>query len=431
LKARCVLLVLAILVLPVAARGKEERISLLDAAKIAMTLGDGRGAQKILSIALKIDPSSIEALFLSGEIDEQDGRYQDGVARFRQILVDHPKLVRVRLDLARSLFEMHDDVAAAYHFRLVLAQPGLPQSVIDNVYRYLTAIRQRKRFIFFLDFGLAPDTNINAAPALNQVMLFGLPFTLSEPAKQKSGVGVVFSANGEYRAPLSPDVRLRTGASIYRADYPGGMFDDMQFRADVGPQFLFSRSDVSVLAVLAKRSFGNDPYNEGYGGRIEASHMTTDRLRIEGYVEGLSWDYHTQAFLDGFTVNGVLFATYGLTSSSFVRLITGVGTERTASPAFANNSVRLGAGYEQNFPYGLTVYVEPDVTVSGYDAVDPAFAKRRIDRLYSVRLALNKRDWQVEGFSPVFAYTFTHDDSNIDFYRFDRHQFEIGMTREF
>lgn len=425
------LLVLAIVAMPLAARGEEKRISLLDAAKIAMTLGDMAGAQQIASMALAADPGSTEAVFLLGEIDDRKGKHAAAAACYRKILADHPGLVRVRLDLARALFEMHDDDAAEYHFRLVLAEPGLPQSVIDNVYRYLTAIRKRKRFVFFLNFGVAPDTNVNAAPALDHVTLFGLPFTLSEPAKQKSGVGVVVSANGEYHAPVAPDLRLRAGTSLYRADYPGGDFDDMQFRADIGPQLLFPRGDVSVLAVLAKRWFGNDPYNEGYGGRIEASRMATDRLRLEGYVEGLSLRYHTQTFLDGFTVNGVLFATYGLTSRSFGRLIVGVGTERTDAPAFANNSVRLGVAYGEDFPYGITAYLEPDVTISQYDAVNVAFGKRREDRLYSVRLALNKRDWQVAGFSPVVSYTFTHNSSNIDFYGFDRHQFELGMTREF
>jgi tetratricopeptide (TPR) repeat protein len=421
-----------LLLLPPTAHSEPRTIPLPDAARLAISLGDLKAAEDILVIALNADPSSTDALFLMGEVESREGSYDKAVPYYRRILVDHPGLVRVRLDLARALYETHDDEAAEYHFRLALADPDLPQSVIDNVYRYLAAIRQRKRYTFFFELGVAPDTNINAAPALDQVTLFGLPFTLSEPAKQKSGVGIVVNTNGEYLTPLAPDIRLRTGASLYRAEYPGSdAFDDMQLRLDAGPQFLFNRSDVSVLAVLGKRWFGNDPYNEGHGGRIEASRLLTDNLRLEGYIEGLDLSYHTQTFLDGFTVNGVLFSTYGLSSSSFVRLITGAGTERTQSPAFSNFSLRLGTAYQQDFPYGLTAYLEPDVTVTQYDATNVLFGMRRHDTTVSARLALNKRDWQVLGFSPVFSYTFTRNYSNIDFFGFTRHQLELGMTRDF
>ncbi len=422
----------ALLLFATTARSEPTTISVPDAARFAISLGDLKAAEDILLIALNADPTSPEALFLMGEVESRQENYDKAVPYYRRILVDHPELVRVRLDLARALFESHDDEAAEYHFRLVLAQPDLPQSVVDNVYRYLAAIRERKRYIFFLKLGVAPDTNINAAPALNQVMLFGLPFTLSEPAKQKSGVGLVVSTNGEYLTPLAPDIRLRTGASLYRAEYPGSSaFDDMQLRLDAGPQFLFPRSDVSVLAVLAKRWFGNDPYNEGHGGRIEASHLFTDRLRLEGYIEGLDLSYHTQTFLDGFGVDGVLFSTYGLNSSSFVRLITGAGTQRTQSDAFSNYSLRLGVAYQQDFPYGVTAYLEPDVTLTQYDATNVLFGKRRHDTTVSARLALNKRDLQLFGFSPVLSYTFSRDISNIDFFGFVRNQFEIGLIRDF
>ena len=427
----CLLVAAALLLAPAVARSDPTSLSVTDAARLAISFGDLKAAEDILLIALRAEPSSTDALFLIGEVETRQGNYEKAIPYYRRILVDHPELVRVRLDLARALFEIRDDEAAEYHFRLALAAPDLPASVIDNVYRYLAAIRQRKRYVFVFEAGVAPDSNINAAPALNQVTLFGLPFTLSEPAKQKSGVGLVVSTNGEYLFPLAPDVRLRTGASLYRADYAGGQFDDMQLRTDVGPQFLFGRSDLSVLAIFAKRWFGNEPYNEGHGGRIEASRLVTDRLRIEGYIEGLDLSYHSQTFLDGFGVDGVLFSTYGLSSSSFVRLITGAGTQRTQSDAFSNFSLRLGVAYQRDFPYGITAYVEPDVTWSQYDAINPIFGVRRHDTLVSARLALNKRDIQLFGFSPLVSYTFSRNLSNIDFFGFTRNQFELGVTREF
>src|SRR5262249_41248999 len=152
-----------------------QTISVLDAARLAITVGDLNTAREILSLELKRDPGSIEARFLLGEVETRAGNFAAAVGYYRQILVDHPDLVRVRLDLARALFELHDDETASSHFHLALAAPDLPPPVIDNIHAFLAAIQQRKRYAATLEFGIAPDTNLNAAPTANQVMLFGLP----------------------------------------------------------------------------------------------------------------------------------------------------------------------------------------------------------------------------------------------------------------
>ena len=94
-----------------------------------------------------------------------------------------------------------------------LAAPDLPQAVIDNVHAYLEAIRQRKRYTGTLEFGVAPDTNLNAAPAANQVTLFGLPFTLTQASRPHSGVGLALFSGGEYFAPIAADWRWRVEAT--------------------------------------------------------------------------------------------------------------------------------------------------------------------------------------------------------------------------
>src|SRR5690348_16470196 len=88
-----------------------QTISLLDAARLAITIGDIKTARDIQRIALARDPGSVDARFLMGEVESRAGNFAAAVAYYRQILVDHPELVRVRLDLARALFELHDDEA--------------------------------------------------------------------------------------------------------------------------------------------------------------------------------------------------------------------------------------------------------------------------------------------------------------------------------
>src|SRR5713226_4110927 len=227
---------------------REITLKPLDAARLAITLGDYKTAAAILEPTLNDDPSSVGALFLMGEINARQKKFAEAIPYYRKIIVDHPNVVRVRLDLARALFETGEDDAAEYNFHLALAEGSLPATVIDNVERYLAIIRSRKRFVYDVNFGVAPDTNLNKATANDHVTLFGLPFVLSQQARQQSGVGVTGTVSGEYRADLQPDLRWRTGALLYGLKYPSNSaFDDAQARGHMGPQWFFGRGDQALV----------------------------------------------------------------------------------------------------------------------------------------------------------------------------------------
>ena len=211
------------------------KVDALDLARQAISNGDYPLARAILDALIGYNPQDVEVNFLLAELDARQGKLDAAVDRLRKLLSRQPELIRVRLDYALALFRLHQDDSAEYNFRLALAS-DLPDSVRENVMRYLHAIRARRRYEVDATASIAPDTNINAATGQSEITLFGLPFTLNEEAKKKSGVGAVASVFGEYRFPLTDQLRLRSNVNLWRADYPGGKFDDMIWRAEVGPQ---------------------------------------------------------------------------------------------------------------------------------------------------------------------------------------------------
>ncbi len=401
-------------------------------AKLAIELGDFAVARNILSQVLREDPSSTEALFLMGEIGSRQKKFAEAIPYYRRIIVDHPDLARVRLDLARALFETGDDDAAEYNFHLALAAGDLPDTVIDNVERYLAIIRSRKHFVYDVNFGIAPDTNLNKATASDHVLLFGLPFALSPTARKQSGVGLTGTVSGEYRADLQPDLRWRTGALLYALKYPNNSaFDDAQARGHLGPQWFFARGDISVLGVVAKRWYGEQAYSTGVGGRLEGQYWLTKQLLYSSYFEGLSTSYQTQPFLDGYYLDQGNFVSYYITPSSFVRGTVGIGYQSAQSTVFSNWYYKLGLAYQQEFAWGITVNVAPEVQWWNYQATDPLFGLHRSDRQYFAKLSLYKRDFTIFGFAPVFSYSYTTNLSNEPLFKYDRNQFELGFTRQF
>jgi outer membrane protein len=406
------------------------KVDALELARQAISNRDYPLARAILDALVGHNPQDVEVNFLLAELDARQGHLDAAVDRFRKLLSRHPELIRVRLDYALALFGLHQDESAEYNFRLALAS-DLPDPVRENVMRYLHAIRARRRYEIDATASIAPDTNINAATGQSEITLFGLPFTLSEEARKKSGIGAVASVFGEYRFPLTEQLRLRSNANLWRADYPGGKFDDMIWRAAVGPQLLLRDWDLSVLGVFTERWYGNDPYDTGEGPRVELAYHGLKRWRLEGDVEYLRLNYHTQTFLNGDYVSANFSPTFYVTSTSYLRPIVGIFRQSTADPTFSDVGYRTGFGYHQELPYGITIEAQPEVFLSYYDAPDALFGTTRRDRTLRFGFSIYRRDWLILGFDPVFSYIRTDNDSNQALFSFHRNQFQVGFTKEF
>ena len=160
--------------------------------------------------------------------------------------MDHPELVRVRLELAHAFFLKEEDSLARRHFEQVLAGTP-PAAVAANIRRFLDIMRARRRWEAHFGLAVAPDSNLNAASGERTVFLdtpFGrLPFTLDGDVSRKSGIGVSLWGGGEYQIPLSPALRLRAGADASAREYKGGAFDRHSLSAHIGPAPAHRRED--------------------------------------------------------------------------------------------------------------------------------------------------------------------------------------------
>ena len=80
---------------------------------------------------------------------------------------------------------------------------------------------------------------------------------------------------------------------------------------------------------------------------------------------------------------------------------------------------------------GITLGVAPAFTQMDYDAPLLAFGKIRHDRQLTGQISLLDRRLSYHGMTPRISYTYTRADSDIALYSFNRHHFEIGITKTF
>lgn len=392
-------------------------------------------AEAILSALRDAEAQEVDQVqtsFLLGMIAAKREDYDTAVSYFRGILDNRPDLVRVRLELARALFALKRDQAAAYHFRLALAD-GLPDAVKANIKLFLDQIQARKIWRVNAQFGVAPDSNVTAGPRDRNVELFGLPFQLNEDALERSGLGVSTSLNASFFPRISGRWRgeFRAGGSI--TDYENIHFDDAFLFAEAGPRYETPGMSISALGAVSRRYFGGDGYTTSIGGKTSLSKGLNARTWATFRFSGAYLDYDETDFRDGPVFSAGVTFRRAINRLSTVQLGGTVTREQTGDLLLRNTQYLFNAAYSRELPLGVTVQIGPDLFFRRFDNEDPQNMNIdfRRDWTYGGSVFVTKRDWRFAGFAPVVSYQYLYNESNADRFDYVRHRANIGLTRTF
>ncbi len=379
------------------------------------------------------------------------------ISSFRGMLVKHPRNLRVRLELARSLFSrgncltpprnlvrhlLGDDCwAAEQHFLRVLGA-DVPPQVLLNVRRFIQVCRARKRASGNLTLALAPDTNVNTSTSAQTVNIFGLPFQLDDRARAKSGIGVVGTLNTEIQRPLpkfkwlpGSAARLRVGGTLYRREYSGGEFDDYNYGIYAGPRFISNKGQMSFLFQADRRQVNGRPYSRQYGLRVEGVRLVTRRVWAGGSVEG---SRQTALAIDGpignpgFSWNSQAFLSYSILPSLGMRFMGGLGREKTGRISTRHRSRWVGLMGSYDLPWGFAVTAAQQLFLTDFQQPLTLFGPDPPKtRLWFSRLQFYNRLLQIKGFSPSVSFIREDRQANLTLYSYQRYRMEGGWVRVF
>lgn len=409
----------------------------IETAKALVARGDYAAAATILDALAQADPKVQAAIdnreveFLRGQIAFGQGRHEDAARIYRDLLYDDPELTRVRLELGRTLFALRRDDEAEHQFELALSGDSLPNPALDNIEQFLLQISERKVWRTRFSFALVPDSNINQATDAQTVDLFGLPFTLSEDARETSGIGIFSSAGVEWRPRLGKGLRFSADLQGQRTDYEGAAFDDTVASFAVGPEFALGRSYLTLAATGFRRWFGGGAYNAGIGGTATLFVRPLHRLRLRAEVGLRHLEYDLQPERDGAVLGLQINPIFALNSASQLSAVIGFNREFAELTFWRSNAERFGVGYYREMPFGLVAELRPEFVRRRFDALQPAFGRRREDKMLEIATRLQKRDMRIFGLIPTIEILFQRNISNIDLYDFSRLRAQIGLTKRF
>ncbi len=398
--------------------------------KSLIAVGRRNEAKALLVDRVRHSSSDVEAQFLLGMLAIEDGDNREAIDRFRAAMIHAPDAPRIRLELARALYQAKQYDNALHQFRLA-SSARLPGDVTNNINRYMDAIRRERRWSYRVGFALAPDTNINQGTSSRETILFGLPFELGADTRRKSGVGVVGTAELEFAPRLSEAVRLRMLGAIRRRDYRGKRFDDMTVAAEAGPTVSLGRWDVGAAATLLSRWYGGRRYQQAFGAKIDAVAYRGNRTAMSVGIGAQRFRYPDVPFQSGPVFSGTVGLTRMLGPSSVAALNIGISRQRAKAADLSNWAGVAEVAYTRDLRGGFSIAVEPSLAIVNYDAADPFFLTRRKDSAQEISVTLVNRRLMWWRFNPSFTYTFARRRSTIDLYDSDQSRFEFGLASAF
>ena len=402
-------------------------------------------AALILLFALPASAQDMTALFRQGmgaveaagkakDEDRRDEHLDRAIATFRKMLIANPRLVRVRLELARAFFIKGEDGLARQHFERVLAG-NPPAGVALNVNRFLAQIRARKRSSMRVGFALAPDTNLGGGSDERIIYIHGLPFRRDREELTRSGIGIAAWAAGEYQYPLSPQWRLRAGGDIHRKEYREREFDRMTVAGHVGPRWLIGRgTEASLLASVRQHWIADEADHRDIGARTELRHRLSPRTTGHVALSRHERRYEERDHLDGPVTDISVGAGWVASPTIRIDAAVGWGKDRPETERYRNERRWMRLGATAALPYGFTVGASGTLRWTEYEGDWFPFTEDgspRSDITRHLRVFAHNRAFTVGGFSPQVSLVREDRASTAQLHDYERTSGELRFVRLF
>ena len=391
-------------------------------------------AAQDMSAMFRQGMKAVEAAGAAKDEDRRDEHLDRAIATFRKMLIANPRLVRVRLELARAFFLKGEDGLARQHFERVLAG-NPPAGVALNVNRFLGQIRARKRWSMRVGFALAPDTNLGGGSEERIIYIHGLPFRRDQEELTRSGIGIAAWAGGEYQYPLSPRWRLRAGGDVHRKEYREREFDRMTVAGHVGPRWLIGRgTEASLLASVRQHWIADEADHRDIGARTELRHRLSRRTTGHVALSRHERRYEERDRLDGPVTDLSLGAGWVASPTIRIDASVGWGKDKPETERYRNERRWMRLAATAALPYGFTVGASGTLRWTEYEGNWFPFTEDgspRSDITRHLRVFAHNRAFTVGGFSPQVSLVREDRTSTAQLHDYERTSGELRFVRLF
>lgn len=408
----------------------------------AQLLQVGEAGQAYELLLAQYDPQQADnqELFLLGMTAKESGKLEDAQGYFEALLAREPDAARVKLELAEVVYEQGGaDYARSLLLEVRATNP--PERVLQNINGFIAQIEHpnldfsNKRVYWgaWGEVGFIVDSNANAAPLVDTVTMYNIPFTLSDDAKQTSDTAKVVNVGLNNAIALSDNSRWLSRLSLQWQDYAKlSQLDSLQLTVQSGPSIgLSSRLMVDLPLTANRVRFGHEDsyYYYSYGVSPRLSYQATPKLNLYASLNAAVRKYR-QNRPDVRIYSFSPSLQYAFNEKSLLGFGLSVGREDSAQAWNSNRSVGVFSQFRHAFNDDFSAYVSAGYEQQSYDGREPAFATTRKDNLFNIGAGLNYHVKPL-GADLNLSISHNHNDSNLTLYDYKRTQVYLNLRKQF
>jgi len=374
-----------------------------------------------------------QSLFLLGTSAKLQKDYSNAIKYFEQLLKRDKGAHRVRLDLA-SVYYYTGKLQKAKELLLIVKRSNPPKKVGDNIDSFLAAIEKGvpKSWSISFNVGYQYDSNVNAGPDTDTVLMYNLPFTLSDDAKVNSDHAIKYGVNFNYLKHINGfGWQSSLGANVidYRKFHN---LDNKSISLSIGITGKKNRITYSIPFIANVSIIGHENryYSIAKGISPQVSYQLEQDLLLSGSLSLQNKKYYKQKDKESNSITFSPFIRKYIDQSSFVNFGGYLGQENSHTQTSSNNSKGLNLGYYKAFSQKFNIYLGASYSKTDYDGEEVAYNQARKDSSKSVNVNFNYFVDTIKS-NIGLNMSYTKNSSSIEIYDYDRKVFGINLSRNF
>ena len=366
-----------------------------------------------LATAAHATDPELQRAFVQGmqRLEAGDGAQAEII--FREVL-KHTDSARVKLELARALYQQGKYEQSKLLFKEVSMQSETPWRVRDNIALFVREIEERTGYVKF-GVTMVSDSNPGNLARQREFSIGDIQVTPTQAPERLTGLRYSIQA----WQPLAP-IRAAGYLTASYVDYPTEEFDRLTVDAGLSKNLVASGRVRGKAGLEFGTSDGSSLYQFPYLG-LDAvldqsqTHRLTGELKF-GHVQFSDFDYLNATYR-----SGALSLRRELSQTMAGTLRASVEGSRAAEEPYTYYGWDLAPGIHIFWPaYTFLVGATVSYGVRKYAEADPLFGQRREDERTRAEVTLGNKKWRWRDSYVVLVASFEETRSNIGLFSYQK-----------
>ena len=401
--------------------------------------GKYQEANKLLTKEFKNENYDYQTLFLLGTTNKYEGNYKKSIFYFKKLLKDNPT-GRTRIELAESYLQNRQFKKAKKELTILSKEENHPNAQY-RINRYLEQLKQLKEngypknWQITASAGYMHDTNANAGTTENTVLLFNLPFVLSDNAKESSDDAYKYNLGFNYGKKLGQSWKIFSNVGVAKTDYQTlNNFDLLSMYASSGVEYKRGKITYSLPLALNRLTVGHTDsyYNYTYGLNPSVSIIMgkKENILFNNQFVIQQREYKSVIGRNGNNITYRPNFQYYFSQGHFLGIGGSIGRDDVQDDINSNNAYGVSLQYGKSLFKKLNIFLSPSFSNTSYKAKENAFNELREDKMYSFYSQISHDLKGIRGFKPRLSlnYSYSKNDSNLPLYTYTRQQVGVDLV---